>query len=854
MPLQDLVATNQALADSQASLMRTHWTLEAMLATSEALNRAATPEDVFQAALEGGLRLPDVGAGWIVLRDSEGNCRVVASRNLPPCLQEAGAFEGGCECRRKYLSGSACSAACQIPCDRLQGTPDRTAGMRCHASIPLSSRGRTLGVLNLAGPDAGSIRPEDLGILQGIGHQIGVALERAELQRVLQHQARSSADMYRALMERAGDGIGILDRDGVILEVNDKAQEILGRDRLDLIGRRGTDLGAVKDLDAWDGFFRRVLEEGVGSYEGFEVLHSDGSQRWVDLSASTAEVGGRTVTLVIARDVTAQRRAQEAQRESAERLRALVVAAPVAIILVDPDGVVQMWNPAAERIFGWSAEDVVGRFNPIIPPESLDEFRSIRRRVLEGEQTVDLPIRRMRRDGSRLDLRLWTSALRGADGRPCGLLGMLVDVTERESLEAQLRQAQKMEAIGRLAGGVAHDFNNLLTLIIGYTRLLLIGKRDSDPERAMLDEVLKAADRATGLTRQLLAFSRKQLVQPRVLDLNAVVLDVAKMLRRLVGEDIRLEVQPGPDLGQVMADYGQIEQVLMNLVVNARDAMASGGKIEIATANVRLEEEFARTHPGARAGEFVQLWISDNGCGMDETTRTRIFEPFFTTKAPGKGTGLGLATVYGIVKQAEGYIEVESEPGGGTIFRIYWPRLDQPAVPTRAAPALPTQTLAKGTGTVLLVEDEQAVNELAKRVLTSAGYSVLVAMNGEEAIRALHEHAGTIDVLLTDVVMPGRDGREVAAGFRARHPGGRVIFMTGFPEHPSAAGKPMEFGGLLLQKPFTPQYLCDVVREVLSRPPARASSTGSRDPGGLDGPGEPDRRERSDAPDAPFSR
>jgi signal transduction histidine kinase/ActR/RegA family two-component response regulator len=383
--------------------------------------------------------------------------------------------------------------------------------------------------------------------------------------------------------------------------------------------------------------------------------------------------------------------------------------------------------------------------------------------------------------------------------------------------DAQLRQSQKMEAVGLLAGGVAHDFNNLLTAIVGYSQLMLRSIDPGDPLHSNAEEVLKAGQRATALTRQLLAFSRKQVLEPRVLDLNDVVSNLQKMLRRLIGEDVELESRPAPGLGSVMADPGQLEQVVMNLAVNARDAMPQGGRLAIETANVDLDDAFADLHPGVQPGPHVLLAIRDNGCGMDAATSSRIFEPFFTTKEQGRGTGLGLSTVYGIVKQSGGTIWVESEPGRGTTFRIYLPRVEAPA--ERVAAAQPRE-LPRGTETVLLVEDDDSVRDLAADILRLNGYTVLAAPHGIEALELCARRTERIDLVLSDVVMPHLNGPELLERLRPLLPEAKVLLMSGYAGDALGQHGTLDPGTPFLAKPFTPDTLARKIREVLERPPA----------------------------------
>ncbi len=392
------------------------------------------------------------------------------------------------------------------------------------------------------------------------------------------------------------------------------------------------------------------------------------------------------------------------------------------------------------------------------------------------------------------------------------ILTLAAAVSERKEVEEQFRQSQKMESIGRLAGGVAHDMNNLLTAMLGSAELLLLDLPDG-PAREEVAEIRAVAERAADLVRQLLAFSRRQVMEPRVLDLNVLVANLRKMLRRLIGEDIELQFIAGPALGSVRADPGQIEQVLLNLSVNARDAMPNGGRLTIETANVELDDPYARTHAGVTPGRYVMLAVSDTGTGMDEHTKAHLFEPFFTTKGPGAGTGLGLSTVYGIVKQSGGDIWVYSEPARGTTLKIYLPRVAAPAEPAEAKhPATPPR---RGTETVLVVEDEPVVRVLARKVLRQGGYTVIEAANGVEALEIAGQHAGDIDLLLTDVVMPDMSGRELMRKLSPRLPRLKVLYMSGYADEAIVHHGVLDPGTAFIQKPFMPEGLARKVRQVL---------------------------------------
>jgi two-component system cell cycle sensor histidine kinase/response regulator CckA len=468
-------------------------------------------------------------------------------------------------------------------------------------------------------------------------------------------------------------------------------------------------------------------------------------------------------------------------------------------------------NQAAIKAYGYSREEFMSMtLDDLQPPADLARVRKI---VEELPAGVSKPgaYRHRKKDGRIIDvdITLHKFALGNA---PC-VLAVALDITERNRMELQLRQAQKMEAIGSLAGGVAHDFNNLLSVILSYSRMLSESLKPGDPMRDDLQEISQAGLRAADLTRQLLAFSRQQVLEPRVLDLNAVIKGVAKMLRRLVGEDVDLSLVSALELGAVRADPGQVEQVLMNLVVNSRDAMPDGGKLTIETANVALDSSYAAAHPGVVAGRYVMLAVSDSGSGMDAATRERIFDPFFTTKEMGTGTGLGLATVFGIVQQSGGHIWVYSEQGVGTTFKVYLPQTDS----AYDAPAVTSSdvVVTRGTETILLVEDEEAVRVLTRTILERHGYRVIEAQSGGDALLICEQHTATIHLLLTDVVMPRMSGRKLAERLSSVRPEMKVLYMSGYTDDSIVRHGVLESGVAFLQKPITPETLTQKLREVL---------------------------------------
>jgi two-component system cell cycle sensor histidine kinase/response regulator CckA len=497
-----------------------------------------------------------------------------------------------------------------------------------------------------------------------------------------------------------------------------------------------------------------------------------------------------------------------------ELFRLITENAADMIAVVDADGRRLYNSPSYERILGYTSQDMESAtsFDQIHP----DDSEKVRKAFTEALRTGaghSVEYRMRHKDGRWRTLESRASTIFDERGKAARLVTVNRDVTERRSLEEQFRQAQKMEAVGRLSGGVAHDFNNLLGVIIGYGEIVQERVDAANPLRGSIDEILKAAHRAASLTRQLLAFSRQQVLDPKVLDLNAVVKDMEKMLQRLIGEDIELKTELGPALGRIRADQGQIEQVILNLCVNARDAMPDGGKLTLSTSNFYMDEDFTRRYPyPVQVGEYVLFTAGDSGIGMDATTRARIFEPFFTTKEKGKGTGLGLSMVYGVVKQSGGYIEVSSEPGSGAAFKIWLPKVEA-AIADQEPVGIPA-TL-QGTETILLVEDEPALRSLARHQLESCGYSVLEAGSGADALELAGKYEGTIHLLFTDVVMPAMNGRALADALLLQRPQLRVVFTSGYTGQTVGAHGVLDEGSFFLPKPFTREGVARKIREAL---------------------------------------
>jgi two-component system cell cycle sensor histidine kinase/response regulator CckA len=504
-------------------------------------------------------------------------------------------------------------------------------------------------------------------------------------------------------------------------------------------------------------------------------------------------------------------------------LEQLVECTPEAISVLNTQHGIMRINSEFTRIFGFCPEEALGRCinTLIVPPDRMEETRQIAETLARGER-VALETKRQRKDGTLVDV-FMSGAPVVVNGVQVAFYALYRDISEqkhaeeeRRVLEDQFRQAQKMDAVGRLAGGVAHDFNNLLMVISGYSEVLLESTQRGSLLYPKIEAIQQAADRAGSLTRQLLAFSRKQMLELKVVDVNVIVTDMKRLFHPLIGENITLDTRLAADLGRTRADAGQLEQVIMNLVVNAKDALPKGGKITIETANERLGENPSQENFFIRSGPYILLSITDNGCGMDKETQLRIFEPFFTTKEKGKGTGLGLSTVYGIVKQSGGYIFAKSEPGRGSTFRIYLPRVEDAIEPV--APVRPSQTVG-GSETVLLVEDEASVRQLVRETLEAGGYKLLEAEDGEAALRVSSRHDGPIDILITDVVMPGISGQELSRRLCIADPKLKVLYLSGYTEDSIIREGALEAGTAFLQKPFTLQSLSRKVREVLRNTP-----------------------------------
>ena len=644
---------------------------------------------------------------------------------------------------------------------------------------------------------------------QGAGRDI---TERKEAEDAL----RESEARYRAIFGAIGDGMVVHDDGGVIIDANEVTCSRLGRAIGELRGMNIRELITGEHAPLVSEHVQKARTKGSSAFETVFV-HKSGRAIPCDVFEQPIEYGGQAAILSVARDITERKRA-ERELEALLRLHQSTTATmPSSLLVLDAGLNVLMANQHYLEESGVGAAEVVGKNIADVFPASLLAQESLLERIRSvagvGGQDEELGIRLPSSDSPNRCLNIRVRGIRALDRGQPAVLVVIDDVTQQRKLEEQLRQSAKMEAVGKLAGGIAHDFNNVLTGITGYTHFLLRDAASGSDATRDLTRIRELADRAASLTAQLLAFSRKQPLSPVPLDLNAFVKGMLDLLRRLTYESIELAFAAAADLGTVRVDPGQFEQVLLNLVVNARDAMPNGGELTIETANVTFDEGYAKGHAQVSPGPYVLLAVSDSGCGMDEETRERIFEPFFTTKEMGKGTGLGLATVYGIVKQHGGHVWVYSEVGQGTTFKIYLPRVD---VEAQALPVRDEGTsVPRGAETILVVEDDAAVLGIVQRVLEAKGYQVLSAANPDEAEAMIEERGGQFALLLTDLVMPGRSGQELFQRLAAERPSLKVLYMSGYTDNTIMHQGVLEPGAAFIQKPFGPDALARKVREVL---------------------------------------
>ena len=623
-------------------------------------------------------------------------------------------------------------------------------------------------------------------------------------------------ELFRLISENAADMIAVVDMDGRRIFNSDAYQKILGYSAEELKNSSSMDQIHPDDRERVKAAAGEARRSGVGKNLEYRIRHKNGT--WLVLESTSSVIGDASGVpeklVIVNRDITARKQASEALRLSEVSFRSVIENAPYGIYRAQASGKLLLVNPALQKMLGYDsqAELLLLNLTTDVYVDPLEHQR-VNDLFTKQKEFTDVQVDWKRKDGTPIKARCSGWFVKSAIDGAAYFEVFAEDVTEKWLLERQLRMAQKMEAVGRLSGGIAHDFNNLLGVIIGYSQVL---KRTLPPGTAFLEhaeEIEKAGQRAASLTRQLLAFSRQQVLAPAVLNLNSLISEMEKMLPRLIGEDIEIVIALDPAIGRVKADHGQLEQVVMNLAVNARDAMPDGGKVVITTANAVLDETWTRSHPGSKAGDFVMLSVADTGTGIDSETLAHIFEPFFTTKERGKGTGLGLATVYGVVKQSGGYVWVESALGKGTAFQIYLPRIEElVSVPEPVAPIVEA---FRGAETILLVEDADALRKLTHMLLEQHGYHVLVAANGAAALQLVEQKPERIDLLLTDVIMPGLNGRALAERLEILQPSLKVLYMSGYTDDAIVNHGVLESGTQLLHKPFSEESLIRKVREVL---------------------------------------
>jgi two-component system cell cycle sensor histidine kinase/response regulator CckA len=625
-------------------------------------------------------------------------------------------------------------------------------------------------------------------------------------------------ELFRLINENAADMIAIVDMEGHRIYNSMAYQKILGYSPEELKSSSGIEQIHPDDRD----HVKRAAEEsrktGIGRPLEYRIRHKDGTWRVLESTSSVVKnaEGHPDKLIIVNRDISDRKRASEALRLSEASFRSVVENAPYGIYRANGAGKFSRVNPALQKMLGYETLEELSRANLATDIYRDPEEHRRAGGLFASAKGFDVEVEWKRKDGSPLRARCSGRLVEGEAGEYNGEACFEVfveDVTEKRVLEQQLHMAVKMEAVGRLSGGIAHDFNNLLGVIIGYAQVLKRRLKAGEDLFEYAEEIEKAGQRAASLTRQLLAFSRQQVLAPAVLNLNALISDMGKMIHRLIGEDIELVMKLDPAIGSVKADHGQIEQVVMNLAVNARDAMPNGGSMALETAAATFDLAYTRQHPGSKIGSYVMFAVSDSGMGMSAETLIHIFEPFFTTKDLGKGTGLGLATVYGVVKQSGGYVCVESEIGRGSSFKVYLPLIEEPVRVEEAV--TPEPESFRGSETVLLVEDADALRKLSITLLEQYGYRVLSAANGTDALLLARKETRGIDLLLTDVIMPGLGGHALAQRLVALRPGLRVLYMSGYTDSSIAQHGVLEPGISLLHKPFTEEQLVRKIREVL---------------------------------------
>lgn len=619
-------------------------------------------------------------------------------------------------------------------------------------------------------------------------------------------------------LDMAGVIILTIGRDHKVSLINKKGCEVLGYSKNEIIGKDWFDHFIPENMrDEVKITFEKILKGEIKPFEYFEnpVLTKQGNERFIAWHNTVlTDKKGRTIgTLSSGEDITTRKLAEEALKESEQKYRSFVEDDLTGDYISTPEGKILFCNPAFLRIFGFTFVEEALNFNAKLLYPTIQDMENFLTHLKQKRKLENYEMQLRTRHGRPLNIIANVIGNFDEQGELVKIKGYIYDITEYKKLEEQFRQAQKLEAVGRLAGGVAHDFNNLLSVIDGYSQMLLEGLPRDNSLRKNVEMIRKAGERAESLIGQLLAFSRKQVLQLCILNLNKLVTNLEKMLGRVIGEDIDLVTIKDPDLKNIKADPNQMEQVLMNLAVNARDAMPNGGKLIIETQNVELDEDYMQQHPVVKAGSYVMLAMSDTGTGMNAEIKSNIFEPFFTTKEEAKGTGLGLSTVYGIVKQSDGYIWVYSEPGKGSTFKIYLPQVKEAAA--EEIPVKPKAKSLQGSETILLVEDDDQVRDVGEMILSNYGYKVLKAQNGEEAIKISEQYKSAIQLVITDVVLPGISGKNLADQMAASQPEMKVLYVSGYTGDAIVRHGILDAGVFFLSKPFGPEKLLQKVRDVL---------------------------------------
>jgi len=776
----------------------------ALYRIAEAADRTASLEELYQQVHEIIAKVIVAESFYIALYDEEQDSVVFPYYldEVDPRLATRKSGKG----RTEYVLRTGKSLLCTADLHRemekrgeveLTGSPTAV-----WLGVPLRIEGKTIGVMAVQHyTDPAAYGENEQQVLEYVSSQVARAIARKRAEEELQE----SEKRLRILAEASFEGLAFSEN-GILVETNDQTARMLGYTREELVGRPISDFVA---LESRAQVLQAVQTDNTETYEHM-LMRKDGSIFPVETCARLLQTGGRKTRVTAIRDITERKRAEQAHQQSEERFAKAFGSSPEGIsISTQKEGRLLEVNDAYVRMMGYERSELIGKSVKELNLWARGERDQVMARLRESGAIRDYNTTFRTKEGRIREAQISMDQIQVQD-EPC-LLVTIRDVTESRLMEQQLRAAQKMEAVGRLAGGMAHDFNNVLMIISSAAQMMRDAPHDDDRKARYLSQILSATEKAASLTKQLLAFSRQQVLHPDVLDLNIVVSDLWNILPRLLGEDVETVLHLASDLGRVSADRGQIEQVIMNLAVNARDAMPGGGKLIVETANAKLDDANLAPLAGNLTGDFVILAVTDTGVGMDAETQAKIFEPFFTTKEVGKGTGLGLATAYGIVKQSAGYITVYSQPGIGTTFKVYLPRVREKATSLPVAGSKPT---AGGTETLLLVEDEPALRELASEFLRSTGYTVLEAGNRREALNICRSHQGPIHVLISDVVLPGGGGPDLAKAALETRPDLRVIYMSGYTDR--VVGSELIGGNaIFLQKPFSLEVLARKLRSLL---------------------------------------